>query len=144
MTKYNLIFTVFIVVNLFIAVLTTANAGVDNNLSVGYSQLSLVVKDTKIPSPSALTVKYGFSLLKDIKPYIGTGLAYVLPADATASGNPTKIKTGLAGTAGIKIDLGISSSLKIDYKYLHLNSNQTEVNNSTSPQSIGVGFEIKF
>jgi len=125
-------------------VVAIAEAGESGSLSLGYSSLSLVEKESKTPLPSSLMVKYGFSLLKDIKPYVGTGVAYLLPQETKPGEIPAKIKTGLAGQAGIKIDLDIRSSLKIDYKFLHVNPDQTRTENSTSPQSIGIGLEIKF
>jgi len=134
----------FIIVNLLLALVAIAQAGENNSLSLGHGSLSQLAMDAKAPSPNSLTIKYGFSLLKDIRPYVGTGVAYILPADAKSPDNTAKIKTGVAGTAGIKIDLGINSSLKIDYKYLHINSDQTGGNSGAAPQSIGIGLEIKF
>ena len=138
------VFAAFIFVNALLTIVAIAQAGENDSLSLGYGSLSPVARDAKTPSPNSLTIKYGFSLLKDIRPYVGTGVAYVLPADARLGDNPVRIKTGLAGVAGIKFDLGISSSLKIDYKYLRVNPDQSGVNNGTPPQSIGVGLEIKF
>lgn len=128
------------------AVLTVATARADDGerLSLGYDTLRPAANDAKTPSPSSLTVKYGFGLLKDVKPYIGTGLAYILPGEAKPGESPSRIKAGVAGQAGMKIDLGVGSSLKIDYKYLHVTPDQPRGDTGSNPQSIGVGVEIKF
>lgn len=123
---------------------TIACAGDSERLSLGYGSLRPVGDDAKTPSPSSLTVKYGFGLLKDITPYIGTGVAYVLPPDAKPGESQARIKTGLAGQAGMKINLGAGSWLKIDYQYLRVTPDQTRSDSGSPPQSIGVGLEIKF
>jgi opacity protein-like surface antigen len=79
--------------------------------------------------------------MKDFTPYIGTGVAYVLPQDVGVSDASTKLKTGLAGQAGVSFNLGINSALVLDYKYLRLNTDPT---NSAPPQSVGIGVNIKF
>ncbi len=144
MKKRSTLSAVFIIVCAVLTVGTGARADGDEHLSLGYSVLSPTANDIKSPSPSSLTVKYGFGLLKDISTYVGTGVAYVLPPEVRPGENLVKMKTGVAGQAGVKIDLGAGSLLKIDYQYLHVTPDQTHGDSGPTPQSIGVGLEIKF
>ncbi|GFE60466.1 outer membrane protein [Geobacter sp. AOG2] len=112
--------------------------------SLGYATLQPVATDTTDKHPGVLTAKYGFSLLKDITPYVGTGLAYVLPQETVVTDTPTKLKTGLAGQAGVSFNLGGNSSLVIDYKYLHFANDTPNSDKGTPPQSVGIGVNIKF
>jgi outer membrane protein W len=116
-------------------------ADVKNGFTLGSGTLQPVTTDTVGKNPGVLTAKYGFSLMKDFTPYIGTGVAYVLPQDVGVSDASTKLKTGLAGQAGVSFNLGINSALVLDYKYLRLNTDPT---NSAPPQSVGIGVNIKF
>ncbi|KAB0672463.1 porin family protein [Oryzomonas sagensis] len=115
-----------------------------DGFSLGYGILRPVATDTTGKSPGLLTAKYGFSLLKNVTPYIGTGVAYALPQDATATDAPTKLKTGVAGQAGVSFNLSGNSSLVIDYKYLHFTNDPPTSDRSTPPQSLGIGVHIKF
>jgi outer membrane protein W len=116
---------------------------VNDGFALGSGTLQPVTTDTAGKNPGVLTAKYGFSLLKDFTPYIGTGVAYVLPQDAGLIDTSTKLKTGLAGQAGVSFNLGINSALVIDYKYLRLTNDPTYSGNPT-PQSLGIGVKIKF
>ena len=145
MKTSSTLITLFMIVCAVLTAGTAVRADEGEHLSLGYDTLRPATNiDAKNPSPSSLTVKYGFGLLKDIKPYIGTGLAYILPGEPKPGESPSKIKAGVAGQAGMKIDLGVGSSLKIDYKYLHVVPDQPRGETGSSPQSIGVGVEIKF
>ncbi|WP_168206032.1 OmpW family outer membrane protein [Geobacter sp. FeAm09] len=115
-----------------------------DGFSLGYGILRPVANDTTGKSPGLLTAKYGFSLLKNVTPYIGTGVAYILPQDATATDAATKLKTGVAGQAGVSFSLSGTSSLVIDYKYLHFTNEPATNDKSTPPQSLGIGVHIKF
>ena len=110
---------------------------------LGTGALQPVTTDIAGKNPGVLTAKYGFSLLKDFTPYIGTGLAYILPQEAGVTDTSTKLKTGLAGQAGVSFNLGVNSALVIDYKYLRLTNDPTNSGNTT-PQSLGIGVNIKF
>ena len=114
------------------------------NFSLGYGSLNPGVIDTKAPSPCALTAKYGFSFTKDFQPYVGTGLAYSITPEIKPGDTTQRIKTGVAGQAGFKFRLYENSSLSFDYKYLHLEPDVLHGNSCTSPQSLGVGVDIKF
>jgi outer membrane protein W len=144
MKKKSTLIALFMALCTLLTVGTIVRADESERLSLGYSALTPAANDAKKPSPSALTVKYGFGLLKDVKPYVGTGLAYILPSETKPGENPARIKTGVAGQAGLKIDLGVSSSLNIDYKYLRVTPDQTRTDSGSTPQSIGIGLEIKF
>jgi len=115
-----------------------------DGFSLGYGSLRPVTTTTTDKQPGVVTAKYGFSLLKDFTPYIGTGLAYVLPQESIINDASTKLKTGLAGQAGISFNLGSNSSLSIDYKYLHFINDPPNSDKGTPPQSVGVGVNIKF
>jgi outer membrane protein W len=115
---------------------------VTDGFTLGSGTLQPVTTDTAGKNPGVLTAKYGFSLLKDFTPYIGTGVAYVLPQDAGLIDASTKLKTGLAGQAGVSFNLGINSALVIDYKYLRLSNDPS--NSGSPPQSLGIGVNIKF
>jgi outer membrane protein W len=116
---------------------------VADGFTLGSGTLQPVTADTAGKNPGVVTAKYGFSLLKDFTPYIGTGLAYVLPQDDVITTDPsTKLKTGVAGQAGVSFNLGSNSALVIDYKYLRLTNDSP--NSGTPPQSLGIGVKIKF
>lgn len=113
---------------------------VSRNFSLGYGSLNSDATDPKAPSPGVLTAKYGFRLAKDFLPYVGTGLAYSMPPEATA----LRVKTGVAGQAGFRFRLGDDASLNLDYKYLLLHPDALRGGSSAPPQSLGVGLDIKF
>jgi len=116
---------------------------IKDGFTLGSGTLQPVSTDTAGKNPGVLTAKYGFSLLKDFTPYIGTGVAYILPQDVGITDASTKLKTGVAGQAGVSFNLGINSALVIDYKYLRLTNDPTYSGNTT-PQSVGIGVKIKF
>jgi len=130
-----------------IAILNTGvccAAEAKDGFSLGYGTLQPVATSTIDKQPGVVTAKYGFSLLKNFTPYVGTGLAYVLPQEAVVTDTPTKLKTGLAGQAGVSFNLGGNSSLVIDYKYLHFTNDPPNSDKGTPPQSVGIGVNIKF
>jgi len=115
--------------------------GAIKNLSIGHYQFTEVIPDPKVPAPSILGAKYGFSNVKGFRYYLGTGLAYTLPPDVK-SGETVRIKTGVAAQAGTSFQLGGNFSLSLDYKYLYI---QPDVQHGDAPpQSIGIGLNIKF
>jgi outer membrane protein W len=114
------------------------------NFSLGYGSVNPGTVDVKAPLPCALTAKYGFSFARDFKPYVGTGLAYSIPQEVTPVDITQRIKTGVAGQAGIKIRLDKNSSLSLDYKYLYIGPDVLHSNSCAPPQSVGVGVDIKF
>ncbi len=117
---------------------------VKDGFTLGSGTLQPVTTDIVGKDPGVLTAKYGFSLLKDFTPYIGTGLAYVLPQENSVTDTSTKLKTGVAGQAGVRFNLGINSALVIDYKYLRLTNDPSNSDKGTTPQSLGIGVNIKF
>jgi opacity protein-like surface antigen len=116
---------------------------VTDGFTLAPGTLQPVTTDTAGKNPGVLTAKYGFSLLKDFTPYIGTGLAYILPQEAGVT-DTSKLKTGVAGQAGVSFKLGINSALVIDYKYLRLTNDSPNSDKGTPPQSLGIGVKIKF
>ncbi|HEY5523419.1 MAG TPA: OmpW family outer membrane protein, partial [Desulfuromonadaceae bacterium] len=99
--------------------------------------------DVKAPEPGAVTAKYGFKIAKDFMPYMGTGLAYTYQPDIK-SGDITRLKTGVAAQFGFSYLLGTNSTLNLDYKYLSVSPEQQRGDSKTTPQSLGIGLDIKF
>ena len=102
--------------------------------------------DAKAPAPGIVTARYGFRIDKDFMPYMGTGLAYAYQPDMK-TGDPTRVKTGVAAQFGFNYLLGNNLTLKMDYKYLTVTPDQQRVGDprtTTTPQSLGIGLDIKF
>ena len=120
----------------------------ESRFSLGYGSLTQVPADIKSPADAKaplsglLTAQYGFGMAQEFKPYLGTGLSYSIPQD-TKPGDSLRIKTGLAGQAGFSYLLGGNSTLKFDYKILTPTPDAARDSKST-PQSLGVGVDIKF
>jgi len=129
-----------------VVVASTSFAGEsETGFSVGRGTLYSSTTSTNEKAPSIFSAKYSFSLLSGLQPYVGTGVAYILPQDPIASDPSTKLKTGLAGEAGLHVSLGGSSSLAVDYKYTHFPSTPSSSNDKGSPpQSLGVGLQFHF
>ena len=111
--------------------------------SLGGGSLTAAPTDAKAPEPGAVTAKYGFKIDKYFMPYMGTGLAYTYQPDVK-TGDITKLKTGVAAQFGFSYLLGINSTLKLDYKYLTVSPEQQRGDSKASPQSLGIGLDIKF
>lgn len=140
------ILTALVVVFSCVAVLKTATCYAEeakNRFSLGYGNLTTAPADPKAPEPGGVTAKYGFSFAKDFKPYVGTGLAYSFQPEIKP-GDTRKIRAGVAGQAGFSYLLGTNSSFNIDYKYFNVAPDATRNDSKSTPQSVGVGLEIKF
>lgn len=111
--------------------------------SLGGDRLTMTPPDAKAPEPGIVTAKYGFKVKKDFIPYLGTGLAYSYQPDSK-TGDIVKIRTGVAAQVGFSYLLGTSSTLKLDYKYLSFSPDEAQGEPRTTPQSIGIGLDIKF
>ncbi len=111
--------------------------------SLGAGSLGMAPSDVKSSEPGVVTAKYGFKIAKDFMPYMGTGLAYTYQSD-TKTGDITKIKTGVAAQFGFNYLLGTNSTLKLDYKYLSVSPDLPRGDSRPPPQSLGIGFDIKF
>lgn len=111
--------------------------------SLGGGNLTTAPTDAKAPEPGIVTAKYGFKVAKDFMPYMGTGLAYTyLPNSMT--GDITNLRTGVAAQLGFRYLLGAHSTLKLDYKYLSISPELPKGENRMTPQSVGIGLDIKF
>lgn len=89
--------------------------------SLEYCPTTPIPATTTGQIPGALTAKFSPRLSDDLKMYIGTGLAYSLPAPKDATREvETGLKTGVAGQAGVDYKLSGHTSINLDYKYLHL------------------------
>ncbi len=114
------------------------------HLSLDYGSLTPTrTPDSKAQQFGQLTAKYNLGTSETFKPYVGTGLAYSYQPDNNP-GESARFKTGVGGQAGFKVLLDENSSLKFDYRFLEIGSNSARGNSSSTPQSVGVGVEIKF
>lgn len=111
--------------------------------SLGGGSLTAAPSDAKAPEPGVVTAKYGFKISNEFMPYLGTGLAYTYQPD-TWTGDMTRFKTGLAAQFGFNYLLGTGLTLKMDYKYLTVSPEQQRGDSRTTPQSLGIGLDIKF
>lgn len=145
--KYIIVMTILLAVVACIVLrgseLSYAEEGY-KNFSLGFGSVNPGAVDVKAPLPCVLTAKYGFSFARDFRPYVGTGLAYSIPQEVKPGDITQRIKTGVAGQAGIKFRLDKNSSLNLDYKYLYIEPDVLHGNSCAPPQSIGVGLDIKF
>jgi outer membrane protein len=116
----------------------------DNKFSLACSALNPNAINDKVPTPNVLAAKYGFSVAKDIQSYVGSGLAYTLPQETMPNDTTSKIKIGVAGQVGIKFKLSGNSSLNVDYKYLYIQPDELHGCSNATPQSLGIGLDIKF
>lgn len=112
-------------------------------LSLGGATLAMTPPDPKISEHSVLTAKYGFKVAKDFLPYFGTGLAYTYQPDSR-TGDITNLRTGIAAQIGFSYFLDTGLTLKLDYKYLSLPPEKSLGDARETPQSIGIGLDIKF
>lgn len=115
----------------------------NHQFSLDGGNLTSAPSDAKAPEPGVVTARYGFQILKDFIPYMGTGLAYSYQPDSR-TGDITKLKTGVAAQFGFNYLLGVNSTLKLDYKYLTVSPEQQRGDPKTPPQSLGIGLDIKF
>jgi opacity protein-like surface antigen len=115
----------------------------NRGLSLGGESLTMAPADAKDPKPGVITAKYGFRIARDFMPYVGTGLAYTFQPDLK-TGDITRIKTGVAAQFDFNYLLGSNSTLKLDYKYLSLSPEQLRGDSRATPQSLGIGLDIKF
>ncbi len=116
----------------------------ESALSIGYESLSSSKENPKSKNVGSITAKYGLGASKEIKPYIGTGLAYsysepVKPGEAVPG-----LKTSLAGQAGVNFMLRDNVSLSVDYKFLNLQPEARPGANDPATQKLGIGLDIKF
>ena len=113
------------------------------SFSLGHGTLTLAPADTRAPEPGVVTARYGFRIVKDFMPYMGTGLAYSYQPEVKP-GESAKIKAGVAGQVGFRYLLGPRSSLNLDYKYLYISPELPRGDSKTPPQSLGIGLDIHF
>lgn len=139
--KFRLLFKLFAIAMLFTVSLPEPNAEeLIGRFTLGYGDISQETGDPKKPSPGLLSAKFGLKESRGFKPYLGTGLIYTLQQNEK-SGNRT-ISTGIAGQAGFSYFIDKNSLLNIDYKYLHMPPDSSKP--ESTPQSIGIGVEIRF
>ena len=134
---------------MLLACLLLLNAGAvsaadDSALSVGYESLSSSKENPKSKNVGSITAKYGFGSSKEIKPYLGTGLAYSYAEPVKQGEAVPGLKTSLAGQAGVNFMLRDNVSLSVDYKFLNLQPEARPSGNDPSTQKLGIGLDIKF
>ncbi len=116
-----------------------------SGLSVGHGSLLGSDADPKSPAVGALTAKYGFNVSKELKTYVGTGLAYSIPGEEKQGNGKSTLKTGVAGQAGVSYQIGERFQFNIDYKYIQMAPEQNPTRGNEPPaQKIGVGVDIIF
>lgn len=140
---------IYITVALFVStiILLFASSGAAeelyNKFSLGGERLTAAPSDAKAPEPGVVTAKYDFKISNEFMSYLGTGLAYTYQPDIW-TGDMTRIKTGVAAQFGFNYLLGTGLTLKMDYKYLTVSPEQQRGDSRTTPQSLGIGLDIKF
>jgi opacity protein-like surface antigen len=133
-----------LVCNTLVAVTVSHADEIINHFSIGYGKLNQsVYNDPKAPVTKAMTLNYGFNGLGGVTPYVGTGLAITDYPDLKP-GEKTKMNAGFTSKAGLMFELDKKTSLKFDYKYLSISPESARGENSSRPQSIGIGLDIKF
>jgi len=111
--------------------------------SLSGGNLTTAPADRKAPEPGVVTAKYGFKIAKDFLPYMGTGLAYTYHPDAR-TGDITRLRTGVAAQLGFNYLVGENLIFKVDYKYLAVTPELQRGDPKTTPQSLGIGLDLKF
>jgi len=112
-----------------------------SHFSLGHDRFTLATPDPKVPSPSVIGAKYGFSDANGFRSYLGTGIAYTLLPEVKPS-DTLKLRTGMAAQAGASYQLRGNLSLSLDYKYLLIAPEAQR--GDAPPLSIGIGVQIKF
>jgi outer membrane protein W len=134
---------------LFCVVLASIKAALASegpgNFSLDYCPTTPTATDVKGRAPFSVTAKYGPWLDKDVKPYIGLGVGYSLPAPQDKPGDiPGGPKAGAAGQAGLSYKLSKHAKVDLDYRYLYLSPDLTHGGNTTAPQLFGVRLGCDF
>jgi outer membrane protein W len=112
--------------------------------SLGDRSTTLPPAETQVKVPDSLTLKYKPDVSERFKPFVGTGLAYSITTQETPIESKKEMKGGVGGNAGFNYLLGKNSSLNLDYKYLYITPDVKHVLDGTTPQQIGIGFDLKF
>jgi outer membrane protein W len=139
----NISAALFLCLAMLVHIIPCAAEDFHRYLSLGGESLTMAPTDAKDSVPGVVTAKYGFIIARDFMPYVGTGLAYTFQPDMK-TGDISKIKTGVAAQFGFNYLLGSNSTLKLDYKYLSLSPEQLRGDSRATPQSLGIGLDIKF
>jgi outer membrane protein W len=139
----NISAALFLCLVMLVNVIPGAAEDFNRGLSLEDESLTMAPIDAKDPLSGVVTAKYGFKIARDFMPYVGTGLAYTFQPDLK-TGDITRIKTGVAAQFGFNYLLGSNSTLKLDYKYLSLSPEQLRGDSKATPQSLGIGLDIKF
>jgi outer membrane protein W len=112
--------------------------------SLGYGSTTPPPSETQLLAPEFLTLKYKPETSKTFKPFLGTGLAFSTKTQETNTESKQELKAGVGASAGFGLLLGKNSSLNFDYKYLYLTPDIRRAHNGTTPQQIGIGFDMRF
>jgi opacity protein-like surface antigen len=114
-----------------------------SGFSLGFNSLTAERTDPGAEQFGQLVARYQVSSLGNFRPYLATGLGYSYQPDIKTD-DSVRVRTGVAGQAGFRYLLGEKSSLTFDYKFLDLGADESHDSGSSTPQSVGVGLEIKF
>jgi outer membrane protein W len=115
-----------------------------NQPSLGFGSTIPPPVETQLLAPESLSLKYKPDSSETFKPFLGTGLTFSTKTQETNIETKKEIKAGVGASAGLGVKLGKDSSLNVDYKYLYLVPDVKRVNEGTTPQQIGIGFDLKF
>lgn len=115
-----------------------------NQLLRGYGSTTPPPAELQLHVPESLTLKFKPNVSKRFKPFLGTGLAYSITTQETHIKSIKEMKAGVGAKAGFSFLLGKKSSLNFDYKYLYITPDVKHVLDGTTPQQIGIGFDLKF
>ena len=100
--------------------------------------------EPQVQIPESLTLKFKPDVSKIFKPFLGTGTAYSIKTQEPYDESKKEMKAGFGANAGFGLLLGKNSSLNFDYKYLYLTPDVKRALDGTTPQQIGIGFDMKF
>ena len=113
--------------------------------SLDYCPTTPTATDVNGRAPSSVTAKYGPQLDPEIKPYIGLGVGYSLPAPKDKPGDiPGGPKAGAAGQAGVSYKLSKHAKVDLDYRYLYLSPDLMRGGTTSNPQLLGVRLGCEF
>jgi outer membrane protein W len=140
----HLIFNIFLMITVIVISGRLSFSSDAKQTSLGFGSTIPPPVETQLLAPESLTLKYKPDSSETFKPFLGTGLTFSTKTQETNIETKQEIKAGVGASAGLGVKLGKDSSLNVDYKYLYLVPDVKRVHEGTTPQQIGIGFDLKF
>lgn len=140
----HLIFNIFLMITVIVITSRLSYSSDAKLPSPGFGSTTPPPVETQLLAPESLTLKYKSDASKTFKPFLGTGLAFSAKTQETNIETKQEIKAGVGASAGLGVKLGKDTSLKFDYKYLYLAPDVKSIHDGSTPQQIGIGFDMKF